>query len=92
MGNAKNHISASSANLPNAAWTDQIEAAQSHFGQVLEEQLERVERLKQQRDWLACNIISPIKIGLNGGDGIRPSRLAALSSASSSWTPLQAPA
>ena len=59
--------------MPNAAWTDQIEAAKTHFGQVLEEQLERVERLKQQPDWLDFSKISPIKIGMLGGDGIGPS-------------------
>ena len=59
--------------MPNAAWTDQIEAAKSHFGVVLEQQLERVERLKQQPDWLDFSEISPIKIGMIGGDGIGPS-------------------
>jgi isocitrate dehydrogenase (NAD+) len=50
----------------------QIEAAKTHFGQVLTEQLERVERLKQQPDWLDFSQISPIKIGIIGGDGIGP--------------------
>ncbi len=59
--------------MPNPAWTDQIEAAKAHFGQVLEEQLERVENLKQQPDWLDFSQISPIKIGMIGGDGIGPS-------------------
>ena len=59
--------------MPNAAWNDQIEAAKTHFGQVLEQQLERVERLKQQPDWLDFSKISPIKIGMLGGDGIGPS-------------------
>jgi isocitrate dehydrogenase (NAD+) len=58
--------------LPNPAWTDQVEAAKKHFGQVLEEQLERVERLKQQPDWSDFNKISPVKIGMLGGDGIGP--------------------
>lgn len=51
----------------------QIEAAKVHFGQVLQQQLERVERLKQQPDWLDFSKISPIKIGILGGDGIGPS-------------------
>ena len=59
--------------MPNAAWGAQIEAAKAHFGQVLEQQLERVERLKRQPDWLDFSKVSPIKIGMIGGDGIGPS-------------------
>lgn len=54
------------------AYEAQIEAAKAHFGKVLEEQLARVERLKEQPDWLDFNAISPIKIGILGGDGIGP--------------------
>ncbi len=54
------------------AYEAQIEAAKAHFGKVLAEQLERVERLKQQPDWLDFDTISPIKIGIIGGDGIGP--------------------
>ena len=50
----------------------QIEAAKTHFGQVLQQQLDRVERLKQQPEWLDFSNISPIKIGIIGGDGIGP--------------------
>ena len=50
-----------------------IEAAKEHFGRVLEEQLERVERLKQERDWIDYGSIKPIVIGMIGGDGIGPS-------------------
>ena len=49
-----------------------IEAAKEHFGQVLEEQLERVERLKVGEDWIDYSKVSPIKIGMIGGDGIGP--------------------
>ncbi len=49
-----------------------IEAAKEHFGTVLEQQLERVERLKAEADWLDYSKISPIKIGMIGGDGIGP--------------------
>jgi isocitrate dehydrogenase (NAD+) len=52
--------------------TTQIEAAKAHFGKVLEEQLSRVERLKQQPGWLDFSTISPIKVGIIGGDGIGP--------------------
>ncbi len=50
----------------------EIEAAKTHFGKVLEEQLARVERLKQQPDWLDFSKIEPVKIGMIGGDGIGP--------------------
>lgn len=54
------------------AYESQIEMAKAHFGKVLEEQLARVERLKEQPDWLDFSTISPIKIGILGGDGIGP--------------------
>jgi isocitrate dehydrogenase (NAD+) len=54
------------------AYEAQIEAAKTHFGKIVEEQLARVERLKQQPDWLDFSKISPIKIGMIGGDGIGP--------------------
>jgi isocitrate dehydrogenase (NAD+) len=54
------------------AYEAQIETAKTHFGKILEEQLARVERLKQQPDWLDFNQIKPIKIGMIGGDGIGP--------------------
>ena len=49
-----------------------IEAAKEHFGQVLEQQLERVELLKQEGDWTDYSSLSPIVIGMIGGDGIGP--------------------
>lgn len=55
------------------AYEAQIETAKTHFGKILEEQLARVERLKQQPDWLDFSRIKPIKIGMIGGDGIGPS-------------------
>jgi isocitrate dehydrogenase (NAD+) len=54
------------------AYEAQIETAKSHFGKILEEQLARVERLKQQPDWLDFSKVKPIKIGMLGGDGIGP--------------------
>ena len=56
--------------MPNA---QVVEAAKDHFGTVVEEQLERVERLKQEGDWTDYGAISPIIIGMIGGDGIGPS-------------------
>ena len=49
-----------------------IEAAKEHFGKVLEEQLERVERLKSEEDRVDYATVSPIHIGMIGGDGIGP--------------------
>jgi isocitrate dehydrogenase (NAD+) len=54
------------------AYETQIEAAKTHFGKIIEEQLARVERLKQQPDWLDFSRVKPIKIGMIGGDGIGP--------------------
>lgn len=53
--------------------TAQIDAAKEHFGEVLQQQLERVERLKQEGDWVDYSSVSPIIIGMLGGDGIGPS-------------------
>jgi isocitrate dehydrogenase (NAD+) len=54
------------------AYEAQIDTAKTHFGKILEEQLARVERLKQQPDWLDFSQVKPIKIGMIGGDGIGP--------------------
>jgi isocitrate dehydrogenase (NAD+) len=54
------------------AYETQIDAAKTHFGKIIEEQLARVERLKQQPDWLDFSQVKPIKIGMIGGDGIGP--------------------
>ena len=40
---------------------------------ILEQQLNRVERLKQEGDWTDYSTLSPIIIGMLGGDGIGPS-------------------
>ena len=50
-----------------------IEAAKNHFGDVVAQQLERVEQLKNEPDWLDYSSVSPIIIGMLGGDGIGPS-------------------
>jgi isocitrate dehydrogenase (NAD+) len=39
---------------------------------VLQQQLERVERLKNEGDWTDFSKVSPIVIGMLGGDGIGP--------------------
>ena len=50
----------------------EIEEAKEHFGKILEEQLERVERMKQEKEWIDYSKLKPIIIGIVGGDGIGP--------------------
>ena len=49
-----------------------VGAAQEQFAVVLEQQLERVERLKQEPPPVDYAAVSPIIIGTLGGDGIGP--------------------
>ena len=52
--------------------TQAIEAAKEHFGVVLEQQLERVERLKSAAPPTDFANVPTIKVGVMGGDGIGP--------------------
>jgi isocitrate dehydrogenase (NAD+) len=49
-----------------------IELAKDHFETLISEQLERVEKMKIQEDWMDYSLLKPIKIGLIGGDGVGP--------------------
>jgi isocitrate dehydrogenase (NAD+) len=49
-----------------------IEKAKSHFEKIIREQLERVENLKKEGDWIDYSKLHPIIIGIVGGDGIGP--------------------
>jgi len=49
-----------------------IERAKAHFSKILEEQLARVERLKQPQEWVNYSALPEILIGVIGGDGIGP--------------------
>jgi isocitrate dehydrogenase (NAD+) len=51
---------------------DVIENAKKHFGELVKEQLERVEQMKKAGDWTDYSSLKPIIIGLVGGDGIGP--------------------
>lgn len=51
---------------------ENIEKAKEHFGKILTEQLERVERMKSGEDWVDYQTLKPIVIGVIGGDGIGP--------------------
>ena len=53
-------------------YTQAIESAKDHFGTLLAEQLDRVERLLQEGDWIDYSKVEPIVIGMIGGDGIGP--------------------
>lgn len=50
----------------------QIEAAKEKFGQLLEEQLKRVEMMKAEGDFIDYKKLDKIIIGVCGGDGIGP--------------------
>ncbi len=49
-----------------------IERAKEHFGKIVADQLARVERLKNEPDWIDWASLKPIVIGVCGGDGIGP--------------------
>jgi len=49
-----------------------LERAAQHFGRLVEEQLERVERMKREKDWIDYGELKPILIGVCWGDGIGP--------------------
>ena len=51
---------------------ESIKKAVDHFAKVLEGQLERVERIKKEEDWIDYSQVKPIIIGVIGGDGIGP--------------------
>ncbi len=49
-----------------------IERAKAHFEELLVEQMDRVEQMRSAEDWIDYSRISPIVIGVVGGDGIGP--------------------
>ncbi|NIO49171.1 MAG: isocitrate/isopropylmalate dehydrogenase family protein [Candidatus Aminicenantes bacterium] len=49
-----------------------IEKAKDHFGQIIKEQLGRVEGMKKAADWIDYSQLKPIIVGIIGGDGIGP--------------------
>ncbi|MFX1393479.1 MAG: isocitrate/isopropylmalate family dehydrogenase [Promethearchaeota archaeon] len=52
--------------------SEDLEKAKEHFEKIVKEQLERIERLKIEKDWTDYSNLSPIIIGIIGGDGIGP--------------------
>ncbi len=53
-------------------YQEQIEKAKEHFGKLLAEQLQRVESMKKEGDFLDYSKLDKIIIGVCGGDGIGP--------------------
>ncbi len=51
---------------------EKIERAKAHFEKIVNEQLERVEKMKKKGDWINYSTLKPIIIGIIGGDGIGP--------------------
>ena len=49
-----------------------LDSAKNHFATVLKQQLDRVERLREETDWTDYAAVEPIIIGIIGGDGIGP--------------------
>ncbi len=49
-----------------------IDKAKEYFGQIVEEQLNRVEVLKEVQDWIDYSQVEPVIVGIIGGDGIGP--------------------
>ncbi len=51
---------------------EEIEKAKEKFGKIVEKQLERVEYIKNEGDWIDHSKLDPIIIGFAPGDGIGP--------------------
>lgn len=49
-----------------------LDQAKQQFTKVIEQQLQRVERMKKEDDWIDYGSLKPIVIGIIGGDGIGP--------------------
>ena len=45
-----------------------VEKAKKHFAGVVEEQLRRIEKMKEQDDWVDHSKLAPIQVGILGGD------------------------
>ncbi|MFH1772230.1 MAG: isocitrate/isopropylmalate family dehydrogenase [Candidatus Omnitrophota bacterium] len=56
--------------MPEDKRSDAIESAKDKFGGILEKQLLRIERMKQDTQWIDYAGLKPIDIGICPGDGI----------------------
>jgi len=65
-------MSGNQESRPGSDQRDAIERAKKHFGNLLVEQLARVDAMKAAEDWIDYTQVKPIIIGIVGGDGIGP--------------------
>ncbi|MBD3379176.1 MAG: isocitrate/isopropylmalate dehydrogenase family protein [Candidatus Omnitrophica bacterium] len=49
---------------------DRVQKAMQHFGRLVSEQMERVERMKKDDSWTEYSSLRPVRIGVCWGDGI----------------------
>ena len=49
-----------------------ISNAKEHFGKILQQQANRIERIKNESDFIAYKSLDELTIGIIGGDGIGP--------------------
>jgi len=49
-----------------------VERAKTHFAKILERQMARADRMKQDVDWVDYSKVKPVIVGILGGDGIGP--------------------
>lgn len=50
----------------------EVHEAKAHFAKLVEEQLQRIEMMKGQAEWIDYAKLDVIKVGILGGDGIGP--------------------
>jgi len=55
-----------------AVQANAVERAKAHFEKIVRQQLDRVERMKADEDWVDYRQLGTIEIGVLGGDGIGP--------------------
>ena len=51
---------------------EMIEKAKEHLGRLIEEQFQRIKKMKETQDFIDYDSLHPIVIGIVGGDGIGP--------------------
>jgi isocitrate dehydrogenase (NAD+) len=49
-----------------------VDKAKTHFEKLIRQQLDRIERMKSEEDWVDYKKLASIKVGVLGGDGIGP--------------------
>ncbi len=49
-----------------------LDKAKTHFEKLIRQQLDRIERMKSEEDWVDYKKLASVKIGILGGDGIGP--------------------